>query len=81
MNEFVRTCALPYLEDDSMEVRQAAALTCCRLLAKDPICYQTSAHSIKVMSEVLEKLLMVAIADPGPFSFFFLTRFPPLRFR
>jgi FKBP12-rapamycin complex-associated protein len=64
LNEFVRTCALPYLEDDSMEVRQAAALTCCRLLSKDPICYQTSAHSIKVMSEVLEKLLMVAIADP-----------------
>ncbi|PPQ67890.1 hypothetical protein CVT26_007090, partial [Gymnopilus dilepis] len=64
LNEFVRTCALPYLEDDNPEVRRAAALTCCRLFVKDPICYQASSHAIEVISDVLDKLLTVAIADP-----------------
>jgi FKBP12-rapamycin complex-associated protein len=65
LNEFVRTCALPYLEDDHPEVRKAAANTCCRLFVKDPICYQASSHAIEVISDVLDKLLTVGIADPG----------------
>ncbi|TFK75010.1 phosphatidylinositol 3-kinase [Pluteus cervinus] len=66
LNEFVRTCALPYLEDDTPEVRRAAALTCCRLFVRDPICYQASSHAIEVISDVLDKLLTVGIADPDP---------------
>ncbi|KAF8659826.1 hypothetical protein AX16_001711 [Volvariella volvacea WC 439] len=66
LNEFVRSCALPYLEDDNAEVRRAAALTCCRLFMKDPICYQASSHAIEVISDVLDKLLTVGIADPDP---------------
>ncbi|THH30677.1 hypothetical protein EUX98_g3507 [Antrodiella citrinella] len=65
LNEFVRDCALPYLEEDNAEVRRAAALTCCRLFMQDPICYQASNHSIEIISEVIDKLLTVAIADPG----------------
>jgi len=65
LNEFVRNCALPYLEEESPEVRRAAALTCCRLFDKDPICYQASNHSIEIVSDVLDKLLTVGIADPG----------------
>jgi FKBP12-rapamycin complex-associated protein len=65
LNEFVRTCALTYLEDDHPEVRKAAANTCCRLFVKDPICYQASSHAIEVISDVLDKLLTVGIADPG----------------
>jgi FKBP12-rapamycin complex-associated protein len=65
LNELVRTCALPYLEDDHPEVRKAAANTCCRLFVKDPICYQASSHAIEVISDVLDKLLTVGIADPG----------------
>jgi len=65
LNEFVRQCALPYLEDDNTEVRKAAALTCCDLFIKDPICYQSSSHAIEVISDVLDKLLTVGIADPG----------------
>ena len=61
----MRTCALPYLEDDHSEVRRAAALTCCRLFVRDPICYQSSSHAIEVISDVLDKLLTVGIADPG----------------
>ncbi|KAF8637601.1 hypothetical protein AX17_002670 [Amanita inopinata Kibby_2008] len=64
LNEFVRTCALPYLEDDDPEVRRAAAQTCCRLFVRDPICYQASSHAIEVISDVLDKLLTVGIADP-----------------
>ena len=74
LSEFARQRALPYLEDDHPEVRQAAALTCCRLYARDPICHQASAHAIEVMSEVLDKLLVVGIADPG--ECFAVSRFP-----
>lgn len=65
MNEFVRNCALPYLESDNAEIREAAAVTCCRLFVQDPICYQASNHAIEVISDVLDKLLTVGIADPG----------------
>lgn len=65
LNEFVRDCAIKYVEDDKPEVRKAAALTCCQLFVRDPICYQTSNHAIQVVGEVMEKLLTVGIADPG----------------
>lgn len=65
LNEFVQTTALPYLENDSPDVRQTAALTCSKLFVRDPICHQTSAHSIEIISDVLDKLLTVAVADPG----------------
>lgn len=68
LNEFVRNCAVPYLEDDHADVRRAAATTCCRLFVRDPICYQSSSHAIEVISEVLDKLLTVGIADPGIYS-------------
>ncbi|EJD07323.1 atypical/PIKK/FRAP protein kinase [Fomitiporia mediterranea MF3/22] len=66
LNEFVRSCAVPYLEDDHPDIRQAAALTCCRLFVRDPICHQVSNHSIEIISDVLDKLLTVGIADPDP---------------
>lgn len=68
LNEFVHDCALPYLDQDHPDVRRAAALTCCRLFVRDPICYQASNHSIEIISDVIDKLLTVAIADPGTSS-------------
>src|SRR5437762_11525614 len=65
LNEFVRDCAIKYVEDENPEIRKAAALTCCQLFVRDPICYQTSNHSIQVVGEVMEKLLTVGIADSG----------------
>lgn len=65
LNEFVHDCALPYLESDFPDVRRAAALTCSGLFVQDPICYQDSDHSIEIISDVIDKLLAVAIADPG----------------
>ncbi|KAJ3083694.1 phosphatidylinositol kinase- protein kinase tor1, partial [Quaeritorhiza haematococci] len=66
LHELVRECALTYLEDDNPEVRKASALTCCQLLARDPVCYQTSNHAMHIVGEVLEKLLTAGITDPDP---------------
>ena len=65
LNEFVRNCALPYLEEDHLEVRKAAAQTCCSAFRRDPIGYQGSNNSIEIISDVIDKLLTVGIADPG----------------
>ncbi|EIW52012.1 atypical/PIKK/FRAP protein kinase [Trametes versicolor FP-101664 SS1] len=64
LNEFVHDCALPYLDSDFPDVRRAAAMTCCRLFVRDPICYQASNRSIQIISDAINKLLSVAIADP-----------------
>ncbi|ORZ10331.1 phosphatidylinositol kinase Tor2 [Lobosporangium transversale] len=66
LNEFVRDCCIPFLEDDNPDIRRSAAKTCCQLFVRDPICFQTSAHAVQVVGEVLEKLLTVGIADPDP---------------
>lgn len=65
LNEFVRDAALPYLEHDSPEVRKEAVLASTQLFINDPICHQTSAHSVEIVSDVLEKLLTVGITDPS----------------
>ncbi|KAG0200191.1 phosphatidylinositol kinase- protein kinase tor1 [Mortierella sp. GBA30] len=66
LNEFVRDTCIVYLDDDHAGVRRSAAQTCCQLFARDPIVHQTSAHAVQVVDEVLEKLLLVGIADPDP---------------
>ncbi|KTW30812.1 hypothetical protein T552_00524 [Pneumocystis carinii B80] len=66
LNEFIRDCAISYLESDNLEVRKMAALTCCQLFIRDPICYQTSSHAIQMVGEILEKLLIVGITDSDP---------------
>ncbi|KAH8586165.1 phosphatidylinositol 3-kinase-like protein tor2 [Bisporella sp. PMI_857] len=64
LNEFVRDVAIKYVEDDNPDIREAAALTCCQLYVRDPIVNQTSYHAIQVVSDVIEKLLTVGVADP-----------------
>lgn len=64
LSEFIADCIVTYLEDDSPEVRLAAASTTSKLFAEDPIVHQISAHAVRLVGEVLEKLLTVAIADP-----------------
>lgn len=65
LNEFVREAALPYLEHDSQDVRKEAVLASTQLMVHDPICHQTSLHSIEVVSDILGKLLRVSITDSG----------------
>lgn len=66
LNEFVREAALPYLEHDNPDVRKEAVLASAQLFINDPICHQTSAHSIEIVNDVLEKLLTVGITDQVP---------------
>jgi FKBP12-rapamycin complex-associated protein len=66
LNEFVRDVAIKYVDDENPEIREAAALTCCQLYVRDPIVNQTSYHAVQVVSEVIEKLLTVGVADPEP---------------
>jgi FKBP12-rapamycin complex-associated protein len=65
LNEFVRDVAIKYVEDENPDIREAAALTCCQLYVMDPILNQTSYNAIQVVSEVIEKLLTVGVADPN----------------
>ncbi|KAI9797251.1 MAG: phosphatidylinositol kinase- protein kinase tor1 [Piccolia ochrophora] len=66
LNEFVRDVAIRYVEDDNPVIRRAAALTSCQLFVHDPVIWQTSSHAIHVVSEVIEKLLAVGVADADP---------------
>ncbi|KAI8620292.1 armadillo-type protein [Chytriomyces sp. MP71] len=66
LQELIRSCAVTYLDDEHPGVRKAAAITCCQLLACDPVNYQTSNMSMRIVGEVLEKLLVVGITDPDP---------------
>ncbi|KAJ3030013.1 UNVERIFIED_CONTAM: phosphatidylinositol kinase- protein kinase tor1, partial [Siphonaria sp. JEL0065] len=66
LQEMIRSCAVTYLDDEHPGIRKAAAVTCCQLLACDPVNYQTSNMSMKIVGEVLEKLLVVGITDSDP---------------
>ncbi|ODV91704.1 hypothetical protein CANCADRAFT_46867 [Tortispora caseinolytica NRRL Y-17796] len=66
LNEFVRSCAISYINHDNPEVRRQTALTCCSLFLKDPICFQTSAYALSAVEQVLGKLLALSVADPVP---------------
>ena len=63
LHELVRDCAVLYLDDDDPSIRRAAAITTSHLLAEDPACFQTSSHSLLIVTEILDRLLSIAIAD------------------
>lgn len=64
LTEFVRKVTISYMEHDNRQVRKLAALTSCDLFVRDSICTQTSLYALNAVSEVLSKLLTVAITDP-----------------
>lgn len=66
MNEFVRDVAIGYVDSNNAGIRKAAALTCCQLYVQDPIIHQTSFNALRVVGEVIERLLTVGVADPEP---------------
>ncbi|KAJ3294404.1 phosphatidylinositol kinase- protein kinase tor1 [Rhizoclosmatium sp. JEL0117] len=61
--ELVREIAALYFYDESVAIRKAAALTCCKLLVRDPINYLDTEHGNKVVNGVVERLLVVGITD------------------
>lgn len=66
LGEFIRDHVARYVEDENPDIRRAAAISCCSVLATDPVVGQTSNHAIRLVNEVLERLLTLAIADPDP---------------
>ncbi|SSD60463.1 probable Serine/threonine-protein kinase TOR2 [Saccharomycodes ludwigii] len=64
LSELVRLVTIRYIEHENPLVRKAAALTSCDLFSSDSIYRQTSMHALNTVSEVLGKLLIVAITDP-----------------
>ncbi|EGG15157.1 protein kinase [Cavenderia fasciculata] len=64
--EFVRECVVGYLDDDNSEIRREAAITCSQLMVRPGEPAPTRGHSAVIVGEVLEKLLVVGIADPDP---------------
>ena len=66
LNEFVRDVAMQYTNSNNPKVRKASALTCCQLFVRDPIIYQTSFHAIRVVGDVIERLLALGVADVDP---------------
>lgn len=64
LTDFVSSVVVQYLDDDTPAIRLSAVRTTARLMASGPAVKQTSAHSVKLVSEVLDKLLSVAVADP-----------------
>jgi FKBP12-rapamycin complex-associated protein len=65
LHEFTRDCVTSYLNDESPQVRKAAAVTCSEIFLRDPVNYQSSGHSMEVVGQVLVKLLEVGVGDPG----------------
>lgn len=64
LNEFVRDVAIRYVDNNNPTIRKAAALTCCQIYTQDPIIHQTSSHAIRTVAQVVEKLLVLGVADP-----------------
>eukprot|EP01133_Synstelium_polycarpum_P000171 gene171-204_t len=64
--EFVRECVVSYLDDDNSEIRREAAITSSQLMVRPGEPAPTRGHAAVIVGEVLEKLLVVGIADPDP---------------
>jgi tetratricopeptide (TPR) repeat protein len=65
---FVQKVASQYLSHPSSEVRRAAALTCCMLLMPPGIVHKkrVGGYSARIIEDVLDTLLRVAVSDPSP---------------
>ncbi|KAL9017036.1 MAG: hypothetical protein Q9185_005638 [Variospora sp. 1 TL-2023] len=66
LNGFVRDVAIRYIDNSNPTIRKAAALTSCQIYVQDPIICQTSTHAIQTVAQVVEKLLVLGVADPEP---------------
>lgn len=57
---------MKYTDSSNSKIRKASALTCCQLFVRDNIIKQSSFHSIKVVGDVITKLLELGVADSDP---------------
>eukprot|EP00698_Gefionella_okellyi_P003488 TRINITY_DN13298_c0_g1_i1.p1 TRINITY_DN13298_c0_g1~~TRINITY_DN13298_c0_g1_i1.p1 ORF type:complete len:2319 (-),score=474.81 TRINITY_DN13298_c0_g1_i1:41-6196(-) len=68
LTEFVRDCVSTYLDSDNTDVRAQAAITCAKLIrdAGGGGELPTRGHTAAVVGAVLDKLLLLGVADPEP---------------
>lgn len=64
LTEMVRESIVNYLDDDNPIIRAEAAKTCTKLIVKPGQPALAVGHGAIMVAEVLEKLLIVGIADP-----------------
>ncbi len=64
LTEMVRESIVNYLDDDNPIIRAEAAKTCTKLIVKPGQPALAIGHGAVMVAEVLEKLLIVGIADP-----------------
>ena len=64
LTEMVRESIVNYLDDDNPTIRAEAAKTCTKLIVKPGQTALAVGHGAATVAEVLEKLLIVGIADP-----------------
>eukprot|EP01105_Mastigella_eilhardi_P021948 TRINITY_DN5365_c0_g1_i1.p1 TRINITY_DN5365_c0_g1~~TRINITY_DN5365_c0_g1_i1.p1 ORF type:complete len:2426 (-),score=601.66 TRINITY_DN5365_c0_g1_i1:7080-14204(-) len=63
--DFVVDC-FHYLDDDDPGIRQEAAITFAKLILRSGEPIPSRGHAAQVVAQVLQKLLMIGIADPEP---------------
>jgi FKBP12-rapamycin complex-associated protein len=63
LSEILKDIAELYLDDESIVIRKAGALTCCYILSRDPIAYQSSDSAVALVSDIVSRLLTLAVAD------------------
>lgn len=64
LTEFVQYAITHYISHQNPEIRLQASITCAELYRRSTICFERSAHSLKSVDFVLEKLLTTCITDP-----------------
>lgn len=64
LTEFVQYTVVNFISHQNPEIRLDTAVTCADMFARTTICFERSAHSLKSVDFVLEKLLTTCITDP-----------------
>eukprot|EP01117_Protostelium_nocturnum_P014316 TRINITY_DN5444_c0_g1_i3.p1 TRINITY_DN5444_c0_g1~~TRINITY_DN5444_c0_g1_i3.p1 ORF type:complete len:2209 (+),score=787.54 TRINITY_DN5444_c0_g1_i3:161-6787(+) len=64
LTELLRTCIVNYLKDPNPQIRKESALCCCKLMASSSVKTTEGRYYAIVVSEILERLISVGIADP-----------------
>lgn len=60
---FCRDCVMKYTDNPDPSIRKAAALSCAAVFVREPVCQLTSTHSLEMVQQVLQRLLIIGVTD------------------
>ena len=63
--DFLSDFVVLFLEDDHVEVRKSAVISCCKLIKTNAGTLDGEIVYSTVVNDVVEKLLVLGITDPG----------------